>query len=85
MTVGTDSGSRLAEWLSPFRNLFTRPTWQRVLVLIEGAVLTPHRRTVSAALRAAGKDEQADFARYMRCSIAVAGRRWRPPVSCLSC
>jgi hypothetical protein len=64
MTVGTDSGSRLAEWLSPFRNLFTRPTWQRVLVLIEGAVLTPHRRTVSAALRAAGKDEQADFARY---------------------
>ncbi len=64
MTGGTDSGSRLAEWLSPFRNLFTRPTWQRVLVLIEGAVLTPHRRTVSAALRAAGKDEQADFARY---------------------
>lgn len=26
--------------------------------------MTPHRRTVSAALRAAGKDEQADFARY---------------------
>ncbi len=62
--VGTDPGSRLAAWLSPFRLLFTRPTWQRVLILAEGAVLAPHRRTVSAALRAAGKDEDADFARY---------------------
>ncbi len=64
MTVGIDDGSRLSEWVSPFRPLFTRPTWQRVLVLVEGAVLTPHRRTVSSALRAAGKDEDADFARY---------------------
>jgi len=64
MTVGIDEGSRLSAWVSPFRPLFTHPTWQRVLVLIEGAVLAPHRRTISAALRAAGKDEDAGFARY---------------------
>jgi len=64
MTVGIDEGSRLSAWVSPFRPLFTHPTWQRVLVLVEGAVLAPHRRTISAALRAAGKDEDAGFARY---------------------
>jgi len=62
MTVGIDEGGRLSAWVSPFRPLFTHPTWQRILVLIEGAVLAPHRRTISAALRAAGKD--AGFARY---------------------
>lgn len=51
-------------WLSPFEPLFTRPTWRRVLVLIEGVILTPHRRTVSMALRAAGKSDVGDFARY---------------------
>jgi len=73
MTVGIDEGSRLSAWVSPFRPLFTHPTWQRVLVLIEGAVLAPHRRTISAALRAVGKDEDAGFAR----NHAVLNRcRW---------
>ena len=62
--IGTVFEGRLTGWLSRFEPLFTRPTWRRVLVLIEGAVLTPHRRTVSAALRAAGKTDVADFARY---------------------
>jgi len=62
--IGTVFEGRLTGWLSRFEPLFTRPTWRRVLVLIEGAVLTPHRRTVSAALRAAGKSDVADFARY---------------------
>jgi hypothetical protein len=59
-----DTGNRLAAWLWPFADLFTRPTWQRVLVLMTGAILTPHRRTVSAALRATGRDHAADFGRY---------------------
>ena len=41
--LGTDTDSRLAEWLSAFMHLFTRPPWRRVLVLVEGAVLAPHR------------------------------------------
>ena len=60
----TDFDSRLAEWLSPFACLFTRPTWQRVLILVTGAVLAPHRRTVSAALRATGNEGDTNFARY---------------------
>ena len=62
--IGTVFEGRLTGWLSPFEPLFTRPTWRRVLVLIEGVILTPHRRTVSMALRAAGKSDVADFARY---------------------
>jgi hypothetical protein len=50
--------------LVPFQVLFTRPTWRRVLVLVEGAILTPHRRTISMALRVTGKSDDADFARY---------------------
>ena len=44
--------SLLASWLAPFRDCFTAPVWQRVLVLVAGAVLAPGQRTVSAALRA---------------------------------
>jgi len=42
---------KLAGWMMPFGNVFTAPTWQRVLVLLIGAVLSPVRRTVAAALR----------------------------------
>jgi len=56
----------LPAWLTPFARLFTRPTWARVPVLVEGALLTPNRRTVSAALRATGQDGTPGFARYHR-------------------
>jgi DDE superfamily endonuclease len=56
----------LAAWLAPFAGLFTRPTWGRVLVLVEGTRLTLHRRTISAVLRAAGQDRSPGFARYHR-------------------
>jgi hypothetical protein len=56
----------LAAWLMPFACLFTQPTWSRVPVLVEGTLLTLHRRTVSAALRAAGQDDTPGFARYHR-------------------
>jgi hypothetical protein len=55
---------RLEEWLEPFSPLFTRPTWQRVSVLVMGTILTTHRRTVSAALRATGHDQATDFGLY---------------------
>ena len=62
--IGSAYQSRSAAWLSPFQALFTRPTWRRVLVLVEGSLLTPHRRTVAAALRAVGKSDDADFGLY---------------------
>jgi hypothetical protein len=31
----------LARWLAPFEPLFTRPTWQNLLVLLAGTILGP--------------------------------------------
>ena len=44
----------LAAWLSGFRDCFTAPVWNHVLLLVAGAVLAPGRRTVSQALRVMG-------------------------------
>ena len=64
MSGMTDPAGRLASWLEPFSALFTRPTWRRVVVLMRGAILTLHRRTVSSALRTTGHGQASDFARY---------------------
>ena len=53
--------SKLAAWMEPFRQSFTNPTWQHVLVLIAGAILSPGRRTVAAALRVTGLDQDPCF------------------------
>jgi hypothetical protein len=50
--------------LAGFANLFTRPTWARALLLVVGAVLAPGKRTVTAALRMLGRDQQNDFPAY---------------------
>jgi DDE superfamily endonuclease len=54
----------LAAWLAPFQGCFTAPVWQRVLVLVAGALLAPGERTVSAALRVMGLAELPGFGRY---------------------
>jgi DDE superfamily endonuclease len=69
--------SRLAE----FTDLFTRPTWSNVLVLLAGVILAPGRRTVTTALRILGRDHDPDFCTFHRIlnratwsSRAAAGR-----------
>jgi hypothetical protein len=56
----SSSGSPLPERflsrLVEFADLFTRPTWSNVLVLLAGVILAPGRRTVSAALRILGRE-----------------------------
>src|SRR5262249_41956559 len=42
--------------LAGFGDLFTRPTWPNVLMLLAGVILTPGRRTVTAALRILGRE-----------------------------
>jgi hypothetical protein len=54
----------LAAWLSVFRSCFTTPVWNRVLVLVAGAVLAPGKRTVTQALRVMGLAEAPQFRRY---------------------
>ena len=51
----------LAGWMRPFQAGFTAPTWQHVLVLIAGAILTPGRGTVAAALRVIGCEQDPHF------------------------
>jgi hypothetical protein len=72
--------ARLAE----FSDLFTRPTWANVLVLVAGTVLAPGRRVVTAALRILGLDQNSNFPIYHAVlsqarwsSRAVAGRLLR--------
>src|SRR3954471_22328536 len=54
----------LMRWLAPFAAVFTKPTWDRVLVLVTGAVLAPGRRTVTAVLSVLGRRDGTDFARF---------------------
>ena len=54
----------LAAWLSVFRCCFTAPVWNRVLVLVAGAVLAPGERTVTQALRVMGLGDAPQFRRY---------------------
>ncbi len=70
-----DQHDRLEEWLAPFRHLFTQPTWRRLLVLAVGAILTTHRRTVTAALRVTGRGMDKGFSRY---HDVLSRSRWSP-------
>jgi hypothetical protein len=54
----------LAAWLAVFRPCFTAPVWNRVLVLVAGAVLAPGQRTVTAVLRVMGLADDHHFRRY---------------------
>jgi DDE superfamily endonuclease len=54
-----------------FVRCFTGATWDHVLVLVAGALLSPGRRTVSAALRVL--DQSASFAVYHR---VLSTARW---------
>ena len=44
-----------------FRPAFTRPTWNKVLVLVVGTILARGRRTVTAALKQMGLYDEPDF------------------------
>jgi hypothetical protein len=46
--------------------LFTRPTWSNVLVLLADVLLAPGRRTITAALRILGRDQDPNFCTFHR-------------------
>jgi hypothetical protein len=52
--------------LNPFMPLFSRRVWPHVQVLLAGAILTPGKRTVSAALYVMGLGQTEHFQRYHR-------------------
>lgn len=52
--------------IQAFAPMFTERVWQRVQVLLMGAILTPGRRTVVVVLRVMGLSEQRRFNIYDR-------------------
>lgn len=65
----------LAQWMAPFSAFFTRPTFQHVLTLVAGVILSPGRRTVAAALSIMGMRETANFTNFHR---VLNRNRWPP-------
>ena len=59
--------------LAPFAPLFSERVWCHAQVLLAGALLAPARRTVAAALRVTGRDQDAQFHRYHR---VLSSARW---------
>ena len=55
-----------AAWMAPFAGCFTRPTWANLVVLAAGAVLSPGRHTVAAALSSMGLRGATTFTTYHR-------------------
>jgi len=56
--------ARLLLRLAGLPELFTRPTWLNALLLLTGAILAPGKRTVTAALRILGREQETDFPIY---------------------
>ncbi len=61
--------------LAVFASAFTRPTFVHAVTLVYGAILAPGRRTVTAALRAIGLDDERHFTTYHRVLNRAA---WSP-------
>lgn len=55
---------RLLSRLAGLAEFFARPTWQNVLFLVAGAILAPGKRTVTAALRILGREQEDDWPIY---------------------
>jgi hypothetical protein len=50
--------------LAPFMPVFRSQTWTKAQLLLMGAVLSPGKRTVTAALRVLGLAQERGFAKY---------------------
>ena len=61
--------------LDPFATLFQDRTWRKAQILLAGAILTPGRRTVTAALRIMGLSDDRSYARYHQ---VLSRASWSP-------
>jgi hypothetical protein len=52
--------------LAAFQPEFSKPVWLLAQVLLVGAILAPHKRTVTSVLRAMGLSEDRQFGKYHR-------------------
>src|SRR5205809_7351934 len=59
--------------LAAFAPEFSKPVWMLGQVLLVGAILSPHKRTVTAALRAMGLSQEKGFDKYHRVLQHLSG------------
>ena len=52
--------------IAPFAPYFSKRIWKHTLVLLIGAILAPHQRTVTACLRVVGRHRDKHFQNYHR-------------------
>ena len=52
--------------LAPFADMFSKPVWQHVQVLLTGAIICNGPRTVASILRAVGLGDEKRFEKYHR-------------------
>src|SRR5262249_34589040 len=74
---------RFLSCLAEFADLFTRPTWPNVLMLLAGVILTPGR-TIAAALRILGRERDPRFCTFHRIRMVVP-RRSKPASVTVDC
>ena len=65
----------IIEVLTVFRPLFTAPTWRKLMTLLTGTLLARGRRTVAAALRASGKEQDGNWSLFHQ---VLNRARWSP-------
>lgn len=64
----------LVHLIVAFAPLFSKPVFEHVKVLLQGAILAPGKRTVTQALRVMGKSQEPHFQTYHRVLNRAAWR-----------
>lgn len=52
--------------LAPFSEMFSKPVWHHVRVLLSGAIICQGSRTITAILRVMGLEKEKRFGKYHR-------------------
>ena len=58
--------AEVARIFQPFTVIFTKPVWDRVQILLVGAILTTGKRTITSVLAVIGLSDEEHFQNYHR-------------------
>ena len=59
--------------LAPFSEMFSKPVWRHVRMLLAGAIICQGSRTITAILRVMGLEKEKRFGKYHR---VLSRARW---------
>lgn len=76
-----DLPKAIIQGLRPFERVFSERVWEWAKVLVVGAILSPGKRTVSAALRVMGLSEEGQYQNDHRVLNRAVWSSWQ--LSCI--